>query len=283
MKYGISPISVVPVRSSAVVTSEICTQLLFGELVEILGKKGRHWLNIRCQWDNTVGWIQANQITPITPTEYQTYQENFAYSFDLMQPIIGNDHFMPITIGAHLPNFDGLQLHIGEQGFQFSGQAVYPKDIQARPEVVQKLARKYLYAPYLHGGRSPFGIDSTGLVQVVYQMVGIRLGREAAQQVTEGVAVDFVDQAQRGDLAFFENRAGRISHVGILLENNEVIHAYGRVRIDRLDHYGIFDEEQGKYTHKLRIIRRVLPAVPPEEKRPTIITKASQQQAELFS
>lgn len=282
MKYGISPISVVPVRSSPVVTSEIYTQLLFGELVEILDGKGKNWLKVRCQWDNAIGWIEANQITLITPTEYHTYQNDFAYSLDLMQPIVGNDHFIPITIGAHLPNFDGLQLRIGEHSFQYSGQAVYPEDLKARPAVIQKLARKYLYAPCLHGGRSPFGIDSTGLVQVIYQMAGVRLGREAAQQVTEGEAIDFVDQAQVGDLAFFENRAGRVSHVGIILRDKQIIHAYGRVRIDRLDHYGIFDEALGKYTHKLRVIRRVLQSLAPEEKEMDSGSKAKYKQAELF-
>lgn len=282
MKYGISPISVVPVRSSAVVTSEICTQLLFGELVEILEKKGKHWLKVRCQWDNAIGWIETNQINPITPSEYHNYQNNFAYSFELMQPILADDHLMPITIGAHLPNFDGLQLKIGEKSYRFSGQAIYPSDIRATAQLIQKLARKYLYAPYLHGGRSPFGIDSTGLTQVVYQMVGIRLGREAVHQLTQGKAIDFVNQAQSGDLAFFENKVGRVTHVGIVLPENQIIHAYGRVRIDTLDHYGIFDEALGKYTHKLRVIRRVLEQLPSNAVEEVIEEKMPQKQAELF-
>lgn len=282
MKYGISSLSVVPVRSSAVVTSEIYTQLLFGELVEILDKKGKHWLKVRCQWDNAIGWIEANQLQSITPSEYQIYQNNFAYVLDLMQPLMSEEHFMPITIGAHLPSFDGLQSHIGESSYRFSGQAVFPTDIRPTPDVIQKLARKYLYAPYLHGGRSPFGVDSAGLVQVVYQMVGIRLGREPMQQVNEGEVIDFVTQAQHGDLAFFENRAGRVSHVGIILADSQIIHSYGRVRIDRLDHYGIFDEAAGKYTHKLRLIRRVLPPIPPEPKEERAADKIAYRQAELF-
>lgn len=282
MKYGISPISVVPVRSSAVATSEICTQLLFGELVEVLEKKGKHWLKIRCQWDNAIGWIETNQIHLITPSEFQAYQNNFAYSLDLMQPIMGDDHLMPITIGAHLPNFDGLQFKIGEKRYRFSGQAVFPSDMRPTPEMIQKLSQKYLYAPYLHGGRSPFGVDSTGFVQIVFQMVGIRFGREAVQQLTEGKAIDFVDQAQSGDLAFFENRAGRVTHVGIVLPEKQIIHAYGRVRIDRLDHYGIFDEKSGKYTHKLRVIRRVLEPSPPSEKELPIEDEIHHKQAELF-
>ncbi len=282
MKYGICPISVVPVRSSAVVTSEIYTQLLFGELVEILEKKGKHWLKIRCQWDNAIGWIEANQINSITPSEFQIYQNNFAYSLELMQPIMADDYLMPITIGARLPNFDGLQLKIGEKNYRFSGQAVYPNDIRPTATMIQKLAQKYLYAPYLHGGRSPFGVDSTGFVQVVYQMAGIRLAREAAQQVMQGEAIDFVDQAQSGDLAFFENRAGRVTHVGIILPENQIIHAYGRVRIDRLDHYGIFDESPGKYTHKLRVIRRVLEQSPTTETPPIVEENVQHKQAELF-
>ncbi|MEM9991184.1 MAG: SH3 domain-containing C40 family peptidase [Bacteroidota bacterium] len=284
MQYGISPVSIVSVRSVPTTTSEICTQLLFGELVEILDKKGRHWLKIRCQWDDTIGWVNANQLKLITALEYQCYEKDFAYNFDLMQPIVGKNHFIPVTLGAHLPNFDGLQLHLGDNSFQFSGQAVYPKDIQARPEVIQKLVRKYLYAPYLHGGRSPFGIDSAGLVQVVYQMAGIALARTAIQQVlAPGHTIDFMEQAQCGDLIFFENQIGRIAHVGILLEQQQIIHAFGHVRIDRVDHHGIFDESLGKYTHKMRLIRRVLPPIAATAKRPTVITKSAQKQFELFS
>jgi cell wall-associated NlpC family hydrolase len=93
---------------------------------------------------------------------------------------------------------------------------------------------------------------------VVFKIAGQRLERDAYQQADQGTTLGFIDEAEMGDLAFFDNEEGKIIHVGILLGGGKIIHASGRVRIDRIDHQGIFNEETGKYTHQLRIIKRVL-------------------------
>jgi gamma-D-glutamyl-L-lysine dipeptidyl-peptidase len=121
------------------------------------------------------------------------------------------------------------------------------------------LANRYLHAPYLWGGRSPFGIDAAGLVQMVYKMAGIQLLREPMHQVTHGRPIDFTEQCQAGDLAFFDNGKGDINHVGIVLPGCNLIHASGKVRIDKLDHFGIFNKEINRYTHQLRIVKRLIP------------------------
>jgi len=281
MKYGICPLSSIPLRTSAVDSSEMISQLLFGELCEILERKGRMWLKVRCQWDDYVGWVRANQLLSITPSEFDHYQQNFAYSLELLQPILGEDHFIPIAMGARLPNFDGMRLQLAEQHYQFTGQAVFPDHIQPTSDFIQKVARRYLYAPYLPGGRSPMGIDASGFTQIVFLMTGIRLPREAGQQVFQGEDVDFIEQAMPADLAFFENNRGRISHVGIVLPDSQIIHVHGRVRLDRLDHYGIFDNSQQKYTHRLRVIRRLLPTLLPSG-HPNHTKQQVRQQIELF-
>lgn len=232
--------------------------MLFGECAEVLGKRGKMWLRVRLIHDNLIGWVHANQVSEIPPSKQEQYQGQFAYSLEFIHPIMSSNASRPIPIGSRLPNFDGLRCTIGEEYYNFSGQAVFTRDVIPSADLIVKFARRYLYAPFLQGGRSPLGIDAAALVQLVYSFVGIDLPRIAAQQVEKGRTVDFVQQAQNGDIAFFENKAGSIHHVGILLPNKYIIHAFGQVRIDKIDHYGIFNEQSQKYTHRLRIVRRML-------------------------
>lgn len=259
MHYGICPLSVIPIRSSASHKSEMISQLLFGELMEILDRKGKQWVKVRCAYDNFVGWVDAHQIKSITPSEFESFQKDFAFSLELVQPVMGPDHFVPITMGARLPAFDGIHFKLGETPYTFSGQAISPNDIVPNPEFILKIAKRYLNTPFLWGGRSPFGLDAAGFIQLVFSMAGIALPREASLQIDEGITVDFVEQATPGDLAFFDNKAGRIHHVGIIMPDRRIIHSYGGVRIDLLDHYGIYNQQTKKYTHKLRLAKRVLP------------------------
>lgn len=259
MTYAICALSAVPVRNSSSHSSEMISQLLFGELAEVLDSKGRQWLKVRCQSDNFVGWVDAHQLKAVTQAEFDLYQTDYAYILDFFHPAMAAQHVLPLTIGCHLPCFDGLRLQFCGETYTFSGQAVMPSHIKPDAAFLLKVARRYLNAPYLWGGRSPMGIDAPGLVQVVFKMAGFRLPREAEEQVFMGEQIDFVEQALPGDLAFFENQAGRISHVGIVLPDRQVIHAYGQVRIDKLDHFGIFNAEQRRYTHRMRVIKRLLP------------------------
>ncbi len=258
MNFSICPLSIVPIRSSASDKSEMVSQLLFGETVEILEKKGS-WSKIRCAWDNYIGWVDGKQLKPITPSEFKLYQHEHACSLELIQPAVGDGYYLPITLGANLPNFDGLNFSLNGSNFTFSGQAIHPAKVTPSVELLLKIARRYLYAPYLWGGRSPLGIDCSGFTQVVFKLLNVALPRDASQQVEEGELIDFVEQARPGDLAFFENRKGKITHVGLLIPDGQIIHASGQVRIDKLDHYGIFNRDTNRYTHKLRVIKRVLP------------------------
>ena len=282
MSYGICPLSTVPIRSSSSDKSEMISQLLFGELVEILDRKGQQWYRIRCQFDNFVGWVSAHQIHPITPSEFELFQQNFAINLDITQAVLAEDHAFPITIGAQLPNFDGLGFRIGDNSYTFSGQAIFPGDVQVDDAFILKIARKYLYAPYLWGGRSPFGLDSAGFVQTVFKIGGFRLPREPLQQVYFGETIDFIEEARAGDLAFFENRAGKITHVGIIMPEKNIIHAFGMVRIDKIDHYGIYNTKSNKYTHKLRLVKRVLAKNTNPPKGDESLENSKSKQVELF-
>jgi cell wall-associated NlpC family hydrolase len=282
MNYGICPLSVVPIRSTSSDSSEMVSQLLFGEMVEVIGRKGKNWSKVRCTWDNYIGWVDTKQIKPITPAEYEEYQNNFACSIELMQGAMTKEHSVPVTIGASLPKYDGMNFSLNGTNYTFSGQAVAPSDLEPSSELLTKIARRYLYAPYQWGGRSPFGIDCSGLTQIIFKMIGIKLPRDAAQQVEVGEIVDFVEQAQAGDLAFFENKKGAITHVGLLLEDGKIIHASGQVRIDKVDHFGIFNVDTEKYTHKLRVAKRVLPTLPKTIKEDSSSEDEVTNQIEIF-
>lgn len=259
--YAACQVSLAPLRAHPSDKSEMVSQLLFGETVEVTGSKDS-WLQVVCAWDGFSGWVDAKQVKQLTPSEFEDYREHASVNLSLVEGLMATDHFIPLTLGATLPRYDGLRCQLGDQSFQFSGPVITPSQAPKTGEWIVKIARRYLHAPYLWGGRSPFGIDASGFTQMVFKIAGVRLLRDATQQVTQGRPVDFMEQCQLGDLAFFDNGKGDIGHVGIILPDCYLIHASGKVRIDKLDHFGLFNGEQGRYTHQLRIVKRFLPDSP---------------------
>lgn len=258
MDFGIAHLSVVPMRAEASDKAEMVNQILFGETFKILLKEGS-WVKVQLDWDLYEGWIDAKQHTAISTDRHKKLLEaENSYCFELCSTAIGQDAYLPLCLGASLPFYDGLHFKFLKEKMLYSGKNIQPKEFALNDKIIEKCAIKYLNAPYLWGGKSPFGIDCSGFTQMVFKLLGKKIKRDAYQQAQEGENVDFILTAKTGDLAFFGNADNKITHVGILLDNTRVIHAHGKVRIDKIDGYGIFDAERKKYSHQLRLIKRML-------------------------
>jgi len=260
MKYGVSQLSVVPAREEAADQSEMVTQVLFGEHYKIIEERV-NWVKIRLAFDKYECWIDRKQSFEVSKEIYDSIEtaKSWTTSIDLaaIASDINSGSLIPLLMGSSLPNFEANKSRWGDSVFEFSGMAVKSNEGISRERIVDN-AMMYLNAPYLWGGRSPFGIDCSGFTQLVYKIAGKKLPRDAYQQAEIGQTLSFVEESQNGDLAFFDNEEGRITHVGILLENNEIIHASGKVRIDKIDHQGIYNVDTKKYSHKLRLIKKIL-------------------------
>jgi len=257
MPYGICHLSLVPARAEASDRAEMVTQLLFGEHFEVVEEQER-WTRIITGSDQYPCWIGAKQWLPISEGDYAEIQTSILpLSSDLIQ-IVKNPKGepFPIVLGSPLPFLDEGKIRLGEHEYLYDGQALEPAVHQGRSHLLEH-AFIYLNSPYLWGGKSPFGIDCSGLTQMVYRLAGISIPRDASQQAMVGEVLSFMEEALPGDLAFFDNEEGVIIHTGIILEGGRILHASGKVRIDHLDHEGIYNREAGKYTHRLRVLRRV--------------------------
>lgn len=247
MLYGICPLSVVPVRAEANDTSEMVTQLLYGDHFEITEIRLK-WIKIRIAFDSYDGWIDEKQAFKIDELTFQNLQKTSTYSTDLIGLMTtSSSQLMPVCIGSAVHNSELLNHH-----FDGSTNANYNKT-----QLVDT-AMLYLNSPYLWGGKSPFGIDCSGFTQMVYKISLIHLYRDAYQQAKQGQALSFIEESEPGDLAFFDNEEGHIIHVGIIMKNNYIIHAHGKVRVDRIDHSGIFNEDINRYSHNLRVIKKIV-------------------------
>ncbi len=258
MKYGICHLSIVPCRLEPADSSEMVTQLLFGETVKVYEEKKGSWRRARTAYDDYECWIDSNQITFITEEEFENINAFFVAS-ELVHVVEKKNSKLitPIVLGSTLPNLKNKAMVFGEDEFSFDGQTIDTSKEQTKDNIVAN-AMMYLNTPYLWGGRSPFGIDCSGFSQVIYKLNGFKLPRDASQQAEIGDTLSFIEESESGDLAFFDNEEGNIIHVGIMLENNRIIHASGKVRIDKIDHQGIFNVEKNTYSHRLRLIKKVL-------------------------
>lgn len=251
--FALCNLAIVPLRFEPSDRSEMVTQVLFGETFTII-EQTEKWSRISITSDFYEGWIDNKQFIKITEDQYNKIQENPKfYCADLIDYLTGTNTLIPVSLGSDLSFLTFTD--INTTALAFDGSLV--TGIQPKTNLLQT-AFLYLNAPYLWGGKTPFGIDCSGFTQMVYRLNGYNIPRDASQQAKIGEPLSFIEESEVGDLAFFDNEEGQIIHVGIIMENNYIIHAHGKVRIDRLDHLGILNIDTGRHTHKLRVIKKII-------------------------
>ncbi|MEY8019995.1 NlpC/P60 family protein [Muriicola sp. SD30] len=248
--YGLCALSSIPVMASANQAAEQVSQLLYGDLYKITDHR-KDWNKIRVTFDDTEGWIPKNQLHPIPKETYKEFKgiKEPAHASDLISFVsVNQNELIPILLGSVVQNTEVF-------GHTYEGELVRGRLEKSH---LLETALQYLNAPCQWGGKTPFGIDCSGLAQMVYKINGYKLPRNAKEQANIGEVLSFVEESSPGDLAFFDDQEGVITHVGIIMNNNHLIHAHGKVRIDRLDQTGIYNVELGSYTHRLRVIKKII-------------------------
>ena len=229
--------------------SELVSQLLYGDCFKI-NSKIKGWLEIVSLADQYTGWIDHKQIQLISKDKAEEFSfKKNAYSTNLVDYIETSDNKLTsLILGSNISGARYL-------GHEFKGKSTEGK--KSKSDLL-KTASLYLNSPYLWGGKTPMGIDCSGLTQMIYRINGHAIPRDASEQVKWGETLSFIDESEAGDLAFFDNQDGKIIHVGLLLQNNHIIHSHGEVRIDRIDQTGIYNVETKRHSHKLRIIKKIM-------------------------
>ena len=238
MSFGIISLNIVPVRRESNAKSEMINQLFFGETIRVI-KFLKKWSKIRSNVDNYEGWIRNLHFMKISSKENKSLSKNKVFSNSEML-VNSSENQIIIPTGSLINNLKFLN---------------YTNNNVEEKKSTLNVALSFLNSPYLWGGKTKFGTDCSGFTQSVFKTRNIILPRDASDQVKEGVNIK--NDWKSLDLAFFGDNKKNISHVGMLIGNNKIIHAYGKVRIDKLDEKGIFNEEENRITHFLQIIKRI--------------------------
>lgn len=277
-EYVVNHCPVTPVREEPSEAAEQATQLLFGQVCEVVERKSS-WLKIRCTVDGQVGWVSRKMTTPVSEEDVRLLDENqkangegvVAAPMTVVTDTETGEKLM-LTIGTRLPNYRKGTFEVLGKQYKIDSKSVYRLEAKGEKvlvngkevtgENVVRVARSLMNVPYLWGGKNMMGYDCSGFTQTVYGVFGVNLLRNAREQVTQGKVVNSLAEAQAGDLVFFDHadrdpNATRITHVGMLISPTEVIHCSGCVHVDRIDEKGI-RLANGELTHHLVQIKRYL-------------------------
>lgn len=253
MRYAVCCVPVSAMRIEPAHKSEMVSQQLFGECCSIL-EEISGWIKIKCKYDDYEGWSQSTHVVEIDEEHYQRYDESLTAEW--VNELDYNGHHMFVPLGSSLTALQNGRAFWRKSTVHYTGKIWKPAAVKISPKLIKQLVYKFLNTPYMWGGKSVFGIDCSGFSQSVYKFLNVAIPRDSMQQAQHGDTVSFLQEAKCGDLAFFDNEEGSIIHVGIIMNEHEIIHASGKIRLDKIDNQGILNVETKQRSHKLRIIKR---------------------------
>lgn len=258
--FGITSNILIPVRIGPDQRTEMINQLLFGEVFKVTERIG-NWCKIQAELDGYCGWIMGTSFQGISEEEYNSIALSGKHFLRSLTKAVVEDktkNDILLLPGSVISGIDKQtkKFSLGNNNYTLEN-LIQKKETNIREAIIET-SLYFLEAPYLWGGRSLFSIDCSGLTQLSFLINGVKIKRDASQQAEEGNQVHFLNESQPGDLAFFDNERGAISHVGILLGEDKIIHASGKVRIDKIDFQGIINSETREYSHQLRLIKSII-------------------------
>lgn len=252
---------IVPLRSGPSDKDEMVSQMMFGENAAILDKQ-QNWSFVEIMEDGYQGWLSNSMVHPVPVGLNKSLDTPDSHVLgNLFLPVINEStkSSMYIPAGSLLHHYKHASNSFIAGGFHFiCNEEPFFYNKENIRDNIGRAALNFLNIPYLWGGKNPFGMDCSGFVQILFSLFGIRLPRNSRQQVKEGRTINFITESRAGDLAFFDNQEGEIIHTGIITSDRQIIHASGQVRIDRIDHQGIYNNYLKQYTHKLRIVKSII-------------------------
>ncbi|MFW5781098.1 MAG: NlpC/P60 family protein [Bacteroidota bacterium] len=250
-KSGICHLSMIPMRKEPSERSELVSMLLFGEEYTVKEEQ-REWIQVITKFDQYKAWIDKKLFHESEKGESSRVIDK---TISIQTPWSGNMQVFP---GSELPlvALKDKKFRFGSLEYTLNQEIHNPRATKSQRKTIAINAQQYLNSSYLWGGRIPGSIDCSALVQIAFKISGIKLPRDSGDQAKKGDLID-LKYGEPGDLAFFENQEQKITHVGILLNNKQILHSSGYVRIDFLDDRGIFDEQKGEYTHRMHSVRKI--------------------------